>query len=113
MGMKEAMRRAIAYSVALRAGRIGSSIYSYADGRYVSMSGSAANFFDHDENAYISGSGTNLYHYGQNCHFDLKVEGGKFSGYDYGSACHFEGTIKGGSISIYDYGESRYFEYQA
>ena len=114
--MESHTRRAIAYV----AGRLineesRSSIYDYSESKYTNFGGnvswSSVSIFDYEQSCYISGSSTNLYHYGDGHYVTLNVEGGQFSGFDYRSGTYFSGRASGRSLYIYDYDTSRYYQY--
>src|SRR5262245_7077609 len=112
--MKEEIRRAIAHAaVAQISEKPRSHVYSYDQGRHTAFSGNGPGGYDHDAQAHVSKSGSNLYHHGLGSHIQLKVQGQNFSGYDYESGSHFRGTVNGHSVQLYDYGEGRYFNYTA
>jgi hypothetical protein len=93
-----------------------SSIYSYSESQYLSISVSinnnSVNGYDYTNQCHISGNLPNLYHYGDSHHIELKaVSLGNYSGYDYGSNSHFTITIRSNSAEIYDYGAGGWFSY--
>jgi hypothetical protein len=106
--MKEEIRRAVAYTAAMRInGSVASAIYSYERGRHSHMTPG----YDYDTGAHVSRTGGGLYHYGTNSHISFSVNGRNFSGYDYDSGHHYTGHVSGNSVQLYDYGEGRYFSY--
>jgi hypothetical protein len=114
--MESHTRRAIAYIAGrLINGGSGSSIYDYSESRYDTFGGNVSeasvSVFDYEQSCYVSGSSTNLFHYGDGHYVTLRVAGTKFSGFDYGSSNHFSGTVNGRSLSVYDYGTSSYYQY--
>ncbi|WP_417764906.1 hypothetical protein [Shewanella chilikensis] len=93
-------------------GKSPSSVYDYAQGKHISISGSVsatqANIYDYDRGCHIQGQLSNLYDYGVGSHIQLKISGNNFSGYDYDSGSHFSGQVSGGSISMHADGHSSY-----
>ncbi|WFP74526.1 hypothetical protein [Mesorhizobium sp. WSM4906] len=90
------------------------SIYSYAESKYVNVDvtvrGGQVNGYDYSSSCHIDGSLPSLYHYGESCHIDLQPgSNGHYDGYDYGSSSHFEVTVNGSEVEIYDYGVSGFF----
>jgi hypothetical protein len=84
--MKEEIRRAVAYTAAMRInGSVASAIYSYERGRHSHMTPG----YDYDTGAHVSRTGGGLYHYGTNSHISFSVNGRNFSGYDYDSGHHY------------------------
>ena len=107
--MKEEIRRVVAYAAVGRVNsEFASSIYSYATGRYTSMSES----YDYGASAHLSGIGEGtIYHYGENAHISLDMRGNDFDGYDHSTGSHFSGSVNGRSVNLYDYGSGQYFDY--
>ena len=113
-------RACIAYIAGrLVSGKISSSVYNYASGRRIGVSGtiqpSRVNAFDQDELCHVSGNGIDgkysLYHHTQCHHIELEFNGERFKGYDYGTGSHFHGSVSGCSICLYDFEESSHFNY--
>jgi hypothetical protein len=115
--VKPETRRAIAYI----AGRLiskthASAIYDYSANKYASIDGTVADqpmkvdVYDYDAGCHVTGSGKDLYHYGNSAYIELKLHGKRFEGYDYDSSNFFEGEVAGRDVTLYDYG-SGYFSY--
>lgn len=75
------------------------------------MNGGSVNAFDYDTGAHIGGTLSNLYHYGEGCHIQIKMNGDRFTGYDYGCGQSFSGSLNGNSVSLYDYQTGQYYSY--
>ncbi len=113
--MKEETRRAIASTAAARINKKSiSSIYSYDQKKHTPVScDKDGDMYDYGSKAFVSKSGSDLFHYGTHAHINLSIDGDRFSGYDYDSKHHFVGNVNGSSIQIYDHGEHKYFNYSA
>jgi len=113
--MHDHTRRAVAFVVGLAFGNDASSVYDYKAGRHFSFTGTVSNdsvsAYDYSESCHISGTLSSIFHYGDNHHIQLTINGHNFNGFDYGTSTHFSGTCNGNSISIYDHGESEHFNY--
>ena len=114
--MKHHTRRAIAYIAgSLITNSKKNSIFDYSNSSYNNFSNSSSGknvaVFDYVQGCHISGNLPTIFHYGDNHHISLNLEGNKFKGFDYGESCHFSGSVNGNQIQIFDYGESAYFNY--
>ncbi len=118
--MDDHTKRAVAYI----AGRLisktnSSSLYDYKLSKYFTFSGEVLlkniSIYDYEFRCFIGGTGSvnsfSLYHYGNQKHLSLNLNGNQFSGYDYHKSSNFSGTVSGNSISLYDYESSQYFDY--
>lgn len=106
--MNEDARRRIAFAAAKATGAHGGSVYSYSAGRHTHMSGSRGSYYDHTSGSHFSDS----YDYGSGSHWNIKIQGNRFSGYHYGSGDHFSGSIRNGAIELYDYGDGSWHTYK-
>lgn len=115
--MKPHVRASVA-AIALShaSGRAISSIYSYSGDGHMSItanvSGQNVNAYDYTTGSSISGSLSNIHHYGESSSISLTASGnGSYSGHDYGTGSAFTVRVNGGSVEIYDYGEGSHFSY--
>jgi hypothetical protein len=114
--MQAQTRRAVAYIAArIISNRNASAVYDYGEGKYFSIdgqiNGAVVSVFDYSEHCHVDGTLPDLYHYGNQRHIEVKVNGRSFEGYDYDSKKHFAGNVNGQSISLYDYEHGKYFNY--
>lgn len=110
------VRASVAYIVGRIVAETNSTyVYDYSSGKYIFMSGtvgrSSVAIYDHENDAHISGTGTTLYHHGENSHLTLSVATTSFTGFDYASNTHFSGNVNGRAVSLYDYEHGAHFNY--
>lgn len=118
--IKEQRAAIAAIVIAISKKNIIQSVYSYEQGKHVTLSGKAdtktINLYDYDRGCHVSGNASqnynySLYDYGVSAHISLVIKGTKFDGYDYKSSKHFSGTVNGSSVSIYDYETGAYYQF--
>lgn len=118
--MKDSVRCPVAYIAArLISGASADVLYDYSRSVAFAYSGTAnpdgVSVFDSTARCYIGGKCVNgiylLFHFGEDAHINLEIDGGKFKGFDYKSHSYFSGSVTGKGISLYDWGESKWFNY--
>jgi len=85
------------------------SVYSFDAGDHTHMSGSSGSFFDHSSGSHFS----KTYDFGRGAHWNISLNGNRFSGYDHGFGDHFSGMINGQNVSIYDHGTGSHYNFTA
>jgi hypothetical protein len=118
--VKESVRCPVAYIAArLISGSSAGVLYDYSRSVAFAFSGTAntdgVSVFDSTAKCHIGGKCNNgiylLFHFGEEAHINLEIDGSKFKGFDNKSHSYFSGTVAGKSISLYDWGESKWFNY--
>ena len=106
--MREEIRRAIVANAAVQiTGKACSSVFSHDRCQHSPMTPT----YDFEAGAHISGTASNLYHYGRGSLIQLNIDGQSFEGVDHSEGHRFSGSVDGNRVQIYDYGEGRSFDY--
>jgi hypothetical protein len=77
-----------------------------------SIAGSEVQVLSDNNEVNLSGALPQLYEYGSQTRFFLKIDGTQFTGYDYSAQAHFNGQVNGSTVSLYDFAASRQFTYR-